>query len=77
MRYAVTPTLSVEAVHDRPIWLLETAVAVSPLGAVGEALGAELVGPGPHAGAPRTAAMAYARSRAESSGRATDQNFSI
>jgi hypothetical protein len=31
----VTPTLSVEAVQARLIWLALTAVALSPLGAVG------------------------------------------
>jgi hypothetical protein len=33
--YPVTPTLSVDAVQLRLIWLALTAVAVSPLGAVG------------------------------------------
>ena len=34
-RYAVTPTLSVDAVQLRLIWLVETAAADRPLGAVG------------------------------------------
>jgi hypothetical protein len=33
--YPVTPTLSVEAVQLKPICVLDAAVAVSPLGAVG------------------------------------------
>ena len=35
IKYAVTPTLSVDAVHVRLIWLVETAVPLSPEGAVG------------------------------------------
>ncbi len=34
-RYSVTPTLSVEAVQPRLTWVELTAVALSPVGAVG------------------------------------------
>ena len=35
MLYPMTPTLSVEAVQERLIWLLDIAVAESPVGTVG------------------------------------------
>src|SRR5438128_10066327 len=48
-RYPVTPTLSVEAVHARLIWLLLAAVAVRFDGAVGGLVSGVVGGP---AGSP-------------------------
>jgi hypothetical protein len=46
-KYPVTPTLSVDAVQLKSIWLLDTALPDTPLGAVGASVSGGACGAAP------------------------------